>query len=115
MTSPIKARLSSATAKLAQAERIYQGIPFAERNYTTETIYNLITDARSNLERTMELTAGYSPEYRPASPRAIRPVSPPRGGDLWNMTVSQLRDLARQRGVGGYTGKTKAELVAMLQ
>lgn len=50
-------------------------------------------------------SAAYSPEYRPASPR----------GDLWNMTVYELQDLARQRGLTGYSGTTKAQLVALLQ
>ena len=68
----------------------------------------------TGISKQLAKSAGYGPEYRPSSPRGARPASP-RGGDLWSMTVSQLRDLARQRGVGGYTGKTKAELVAMLQ
>ena len=58
-----------------------------------------------------------------ATPRpTARPMSPPRTtlrptpqGDLRTMTVARLRDMAKTMGLRGYSGKTKDELVAMIE
>lgn len=67
-------------------------------------------------------TSPHLPTVHPISP--VRPASPPRlptirpaspRGDLEAMTVAQLRDMAKNRGLRGYSGKTKAELIELIR
>ena len=73
----------------------------------------LIPEVRAPIVPRMEAPTVRAPSPRPVVP-ALRPVSPPRG-NLQAMTVTQLKDLARQRGLKGYSTKRKDELIAMLQ
>ena len=66
-----------------------------------------------SLQSSLAKSAAYVSEYRAPSPRGGRPVSP--RGDLWNMTVYELQNLARQRGLTGYSSATKAQLIALLE
>ncbi len=38
-----------------------------------------------------------------------------RAGDYEELTVTELRDRAKQLGIGGYSGKRKAELIDLLR
>ena len=46
------------------------------------------------------------------TPSEVSPQAPPY---LQAMTIAQLRDELRAMGIKGYSGRTKAELIAMLQ
>ncbi len=38
-----------------------------------------------------------------------------RAGDYEDLTVAELRDRAKQLGIGGYSGKRKSELIELLR
>lgn len=129
----LEEQLEHELANLTLDQQLTLGYIMSPNSYQTPIInaYTVAQYLRSKIqERPPSPPRAIVPTPRPVSPpRAVvrtpsppprvvipapRAPSPPRG-NLQAMTVTQLRDLARQRNIKGYSTKRKDELIAMLQ
>lgn len=83
---------------------------------------NAFSDALSDAQPHESLPERTAEDYTPSAAEvaasddaaAETPVEPTPPVDYASMTVVELRDLARERGLEGYSGLTKDELIALL-
>lgn len=75
-------------------------------------ISNLFEEIKGYAEDAQEELANFGQDYQEAiAPSQVPPEAPQY---LQDMTVSQLREQLKAMGIQGYSGRTKAELIAML-
>ena len=55
-----------------------------------------------------------APKTEAAAPKAEAPKTEAASNDLQSMTVSQLKDMAKEKGISGYSSMKKAELIEAL-
>ena len=73
----------------------------------------LFEEIKDYADEAQEQLNDFVQDYQEAiAPSEISPQAPPH---LQAMTVAQLREMLKARGVQGYSGRTKAELIRLLQ